>query len=195
VSIRFLNKDSAFERRELFVSKELVKSIYLTYSSTRELNVSIKKTLKAIRKRKKVRKIALGIKIQTNDDDLPLNIKMEKKEHFENFKRFQEIGIRLRRVLPYRQSVISECWFREKTRDDKFKQRLLKGERENIDLLSNESLIYNTLSESYEYLSNLFFSNRMLFKQMIDTLLKTKWLSTNAIDCLLAEGFNKNKKA
>nr|YP_009629183.1 hypothetical protein RF2 [Thuja sutchuenensis]ASN65411.1 hypothetical protein RF2 [Thuja sutchuenensis] len=195
VSIRFLNKHSAFEQRELFVSKELVKSIYLTYSSTRELNVSIKKTLKAILKRKKVRKIALGMKIQTNDDDLPLNIKMEKKEHFENFKRFQEIGIRLRRVLPYRQSVISERWFREKTRDDKFKQRLLKGERENIDLLSNESLIYNTLSESYEYLSNLFFSNRMLFKQMIDTLLKTKWLSTNAIDCLLAEGFNKNKKA
>nr|YP_010165203.1 hypothetical protein RF2 [Chamaecyparis pisifera]QRN72076.1 hypothetical protein RF2 [Chamaecyparis pisifera] len=193
VSIRFLNKHSAFERRELFVPKELVKSIYLTYSSTRELNVSIKKTLKAILKRKKVRKIALGIKIQTNDDDLPVNIKM--LENFETFKRFQEIGIRLRRVLPYRQSVVSERWFREKTRGDKFKQRLLKGERENRDLFSNESLIYNTLSESYEYLSNLFFSNRMLFKQMIDTLLKTKWLSTNAIDCLLAEGLNKNKKA
>nr|AQM38913.1 hypothetical protein RF2 [Calocedrus macrolepis] len=195
VSIRFLNKHSAFERRELFVPKELVKSIYLTYSSTRELNISIKKTLKSLLKRKKVRKIALGIKIQTNEDDLPLNIKMEEKENFENFKRFQEIGIRLRRVLPYPQSVISERWFREKTRDDKFKQRLLKGERENIDLLSNESLIYKTLFESYEYLSNLFFSNRMLFKQMIDTLLKRKWLSTNAIDCLLAEGLNKNKKA
>nr|YP_009117528.1 hypothetical chloroplast RF2 [Hesperocyparis glabra]AJE71071.1 hypothetical chloroplast RF2 [Hesperocyparis glabra] len=195
VSIRFLNKHSSFERRELFLPKELVKSIYLTYSSTRELNISIKKTLKSILKRKKVRKIALGIKIQTNDDDLPLNIKMEEKENFENFKRFQEIGIRLRRVLPYPQSVISERWFREKTRDDKFKQRLLKGERENIDLLSNESLTYKTLSESYEYLSNLFFSNRMLFKQMIDTLLRTKWLSTNAIDCLLAEGLNNNKKA
>nr|AQM38996.1 hypothetical protein RF2 [Chamaecyparis lawsoniana] len=195
VSIRFLNKHPAFERRELLVSKEIVKSIYLTYSKTRELNVSIKKSLKAILKRKRVRKIALGMKIQTNDDDLPLSIKMEEREHFETFKRFQEIGIRLRRVLPYPQSVVSERWFREKTRDDKFKQRLLKGERENIDLLSNESLIYKTLSESYEYLSNLFFSNRMLFKQMIDTLLKTKWLSTNDIDCLLAEGLNKNKKA
>nr|QYB22750.1 hypothetical protein RF2 [Tetraclinis articulata]BBN66993.1 hypothetical protein [Tetraclinis articulata] len=195
VSIRFLNKHFAFERREFFVPKELVKSIYLTYSSTRELNISIKKTLKSILKRKKVRKIALGIKIQISSD-LDLNVKkIEKKENFENFKRFQEIGIRLRRVLPYPQSVISERWFREKTRDDKFKQRLLKGERENIDLLSNESLIYKTLSESYEYLSSLFFSNRMLFKQMIDTLLKTKWLSTNAIDCLLAEGLNKNKKA
>nr|UFA48282.1 hypothetical chloroplast RF2 [Cryptomeria japonica var. sinensis]BAH73414.1 hypothetical chloroplast RF2 [Cryptomeria japonica]UFA48364.1 hypothetical chloroplast RF2 [Cryptomeria japonica var. sinensis]UFA48611.1 hypothetical chloroplast RF2 [Cryptomeria japonica var. sinensis]UFA48694.1 hypothetical chloroplast RF2 [Cryptomeria japonica var. sinensis] len=195
VSIRFLNKHPGFERRELFVTKELVKSIYLTYSSTRDLKFSIKKTLKAILKRKKVRKIALGMKIQTNDDDLPLNIKMEEKENFESFKRFQEIGIRLRRVLPYSQSVISERWFREKTRDDKFKQRLLKGERENRDLLFNESLIYKTLSESHEYLSNLFFSNRMLFKQMIDTLLKTKWLSPNAIDCLLVEGLNKNKKA
>nr|BCB64845.1 hypothetical protein RF2 [Chamaecyparis obtusa var. obtusa]BCB64928.1 hypothetical protein RF2 [Chamaecyparis obtusa var. obtusa]BCB65011.1 hypothetical protein RF2 [Chamaecyparis obtusa var. obtusa]BCB65094.1 hypothetical protein RF2 [Chamaecyparis obtusa var. obtusa]BCB65177.1 hypothetical protein RF2 [Chamaecyparis obtusa var. obtusa] len=195
VSIRFLNKHPAFERRELLVSKEIVKSIYLTYSKTRELNVSIKKSLKAIRKRKRVRKIALEMKIQTNDDDLPLSIKMEEREHFETFKRFQEIGIRLRRVLPYPQSVVSERWFREKTRDDKFKQRLLKGERENRDLLSNESLIYKTLSESHEYLSNLFFSNRMLFKQMIDTLVKTKWLSTNDIDCLLAEGLNKKKKA
>nr|QYB22504.1 hypothetical protein RF2 [Sequoiadendron giganteum]BBN66911.1 hypothetical protein [Sequoiadendron giganteum] len=194
VSIRFFNKHSAFERRELFVPKELVKSIYLTYSSTRELKYSIKKTLKAILKRKKVRKMALETKIKTNDDDLPFNIQMEEKEDFETFKRFQEIGIRLRRVLPYSQSVISERWFREKTRDDKFKQRLLKGERENRDLLSNESLIYKTLSESYEYLSNLFFSNRTLFKQMIDTLLKTKWLSPNTIDCLLAEGLNKNKK-
>nr|YP_009259049.1 Ycf2 [Sequoia sempervirens]ALB37013.1 Ycf2 [Sequoia sempervirens] len=194
VSIRFLNKHSAFERGELFVSKELVKTIYLTYSSTRELKYSIKKKLKAILKRKKVRKIVLETKIKTDDDDLPFNIKMKEKENFETFKRFQEIGIRLRRVLPYSQSVISERWFREKTRDDKFKQRLLKGERENRDLLSNESLIYKTLSESYEYLSNLFFSNRMLFKQMIDTLLKTKWLSPNTIDCLLAEGLNKNKK-
>nr|QYB21931.1 hypothetical protein RF2 [Papuacedrus papuana] len=194
-SIRFLNKHFSFQPTELFVSKELVKSIYLTYSSTRELHFSIKKTLKAIRKRKKVRKIALGIKIQTNDDNLPLNIKMKERENFEDFKRFQEIGIRLRRVVPYSQSVISDCWFREKTRDDKLKQRLLKGERENIDLLSNESLIYNTLFESYEYLSNLFFSNRMLFKQMIDTLLKTKWLSTNTIDCLLAEGLNKKPRS
>ena len=171
-----------------------MKTIYLTYSSTRELKYSIKKKLKAILKRKKVRKIVLETKIKTDDDDLPFNIKMKEKENFETFKRFQEIGIRLRRVLPYSQSVISERWFREKTRDDKFKQRLLKGERENIDLLSNESLIYKTLFESYEYLSNLFFSNRMLFKQMIDTLLKTKWLSPNTIDCLLAEGLNKNKK-
>nr|QYB21438.1 hypothetical protein RF2 [Fitzroya cupressoides] len=193
VSIRFLNKHFSFEQIALFDSKELVKSIYLTYSSTRE-NFSIKKTLKAIRKRKKVRKIALGIKIQTNDDNLPLNIKIKEKDNFEDFKRFQEIGIRLRRVLPYSKSVISERWFREKTRDDKLKQRLLKGERENIDLLSNESLIYKTLFESYEYLSSLFFSNRMLFKQMIDTLLKTKWLSPNAIDCLLAEGLNKKPR-
>nr|QXM16753.1 hypothetical protein RF2 [Libocedrus chevalieri] len=191
VSIRFLNKHLSFEPTELFVSKELVKSIYLTYSSTRELPFSIKKTLKAIRKRKKVRKMALGIKIQTNDDNLSLNSKMKEKESFEDFKRFQEIGIRLRRVLPYYQSLIGESWFREKTRDDKFKKRLLKRERDNIDLLYNESLIYNTLFESYEYLSNLFFSNRILLKQMIDTLLKTKWLSPNAIDCLLAEGFNK----
>jgi hypothetical protein len=56
-----------------------MKSIYLTYCSTRELKFSIKKKLKAILKWKKVRKMVLETKIQTNEDDLPFNIQMEEK--------------------------------------------------------------------------------------------------------------------
>nr|YP_009059784.1 hypothetical protein Ycf2 [Amentotaxus formosana]UPV69862.1 hypothetical protein RF2 [Amentotaxus formosana]BAP47774.1 hypothetical protein Ycf2 [Amentotaxus formosana] len=193
VSIRFKNKHPVFSRGELFVPQELLKRIYLTYSSARVIR-GIKKTIKSIVRKKRVRKIALGIKIRDNNNDLPLNIKIEVKEHIEAFKRFQEIGIRLRRVYPYRPMLIYDRWLREKTRDDKFRQFLIEGERGNIDLLSNECFIYNTLSESYEYLSNLFLTNRMLLKQILNTLLKTKWLSRNDIHCLLAEGLNKNKK-
>nr|YP_010390356.1 hypothetical protein RF2 [Torreya taxifolia]UPV70028.1 hypothetical protein RF2 [Torreya taxifolia] len=192
VSIRFTNKHPAFLRGELFVPQELLKRIYLTYSSARVIR-GIKKTIKSIVRKKRVRKIALGIKIVDNNNDLSPNIKIELKEHFEAFKRFQEIGIRLRRVYPYRPMLMYDRWLREKTRDNKFRQFLIEGERENIDLLSNECFIYNTLSESYEYLSNLFLTNGMLLK-IFKTLLKTKWLSRNDINCLLAEGLNKNNK-
>nr|QYB20770.1 hypothetical protein RF2 [Callitris pyramidalis] len=198
VDICLINKHFSIEPIALFESKELVKNIYLTYSDPREdskLNFRDKEIKwKHFKRRKKVRRIALGIKIQTNDeDDLPLKNQKERMESFQEFKHFEEIGIRLRRVSPHYKTSVSDAWLREKTRDDryKFKDYLKKGERENRDLLSHESLIYKTLFESYEYLANLFFSNSMLFKQMIDTLLKTKWLSATAIDCLLAEGLNK----
>nr|YP_010392510.1 hypothetical protein RF2 [Canarina eminii]YP_010392533.1 hypothetical protein RF2 [Canarina eminii]UPX08119.1 hypothetical protein RF2 [Canarina eminii]UPX08142.1 hypothetical protein RF2 [Canarina eminii] len=41
---------------------------------------------------------------------------------------------------------------------------------------SNESFRSNTLSESYQYLSNLFLSNRTLLAQMQKTLARKKWL-------------------
>ncbi|KAL4194249.1 hypothetical protein AMTRI_Chr05g67680 [Amborella trichopoda] len=42
--------------------------------------------------------------------------------------------------------------------------------------LSNVSFRFNTPSESYRYLSNLFLSNGMLLDQMTKTLLRKRWL-------------------
>ena len=42
--------------------------------------------------------------------------------------------------------------------------------------LSNGSFRSNTLSESYQYLSNLFLSNERLLDQMKKTLLRKRWL-------------------
>ncbi|KAK8971185.1 Protein ycf2 [Platanthera guangdongensis] len=42
--------------------------------------------------------------------------------------------------------------------------------------LSNGSFRSNTLSESYQYLSNLFLSNGTLLDQMTKTLLRKRWL-------------------
>ncbi|RYQ99112.1 hypothetical protein Ahy_B07g086981 [Arachis hypogaea] len=42
--------------------------------------------------------------------------------------------------------------------------------------LSNEFFRSNTLSESYQYLSNMFVSNGMLLDQMTKTLLRKRWL-------------------
>nr|UPV71210.1 hypothetical protein RF2 [Cephalotaxus sinensis]UPV71292.1 hypothetical protein RF2 [Cephalotaxus sinensis] len=197
VSIRFENKQpaTAILREEFFSIQELLRRIYLTYNSERLkpfMFFKKKKLAKYINRRKRLRKIVLGIKPISDSDDNPLNIKIKEHESFETFKRFQEVGIRYRRVHPYRAEKSYERLFSERTRDDKFRQILIDKERENIELLSNECFIYNTLFESYEYLSYFFISNRRLLKHVKNTLLEKKWLSPNDIKSLLAEVLNKN---
>nr|QBK36417.1 hypothetical protein Ycf2 [Pseudotaxus chienii] len=195
VSIRFQNKDVAFLRGELFTPHEIVKRIYVTYALERRSVVKGATiiTLKSIVQRKRIRKIALGIKFEIVEDnsDLPPNMRKKKMEDIETFKRFQEVGVRLRRLFPYPTKVLHDSLLREKTRDDNFRLFLLERERENRDLLYNECFIHNTLSEIYEYLSNIFISNTMLLKQIENRLFQQTWLSTNDITSLVAEGLNK----
>ncbi|KAL8218457.1 hypothetical protein R6Q57_021830 [Mikania cordata] len=68
-------------------------------------------------------------------------------------------------------------WFIKKMKEKHFKllinrQRWLRTNRS----LSNGSLRSNTLSESYQYLSNLFPSNGALLDQMTKALLRKRWL-------------------
>nr|QBK35515.1 hypothetical protein Ycf2 [Taxus floridana] len=199
VSIRFQNKHVAFLRADLFVPRELVKRIYITYALERKevlRDVTII-TIQSISKRKKIRNIALGLKYQIVEDDdndnsdLPPTIKKKKREDFETFKRFQEVGVRLRRVLPYPTKILDDAIFREKTRDDKFRVFLVENERENRELLYNECFIHNTLSEIYEYLANMFISNTMLLKQIENELFKQEWLSPDYINSLVTKGLKK----
>nr|QBK84265.1 Ycf2 [Zantedeschia aethiopica]QBK84284.1 Ycf2 [Zantedeschia aethiopica]QHN55075.1 photosystem I assembly protein Ycf2 [Zantedeschia aethiopica]QHN55094.1 photosystem I assembly protein Ycf2 [Zantedeschia aethiopica]QJF46810.1 photosystem I assembly protein Ycf2 [Zantedeschia aethiopica] len=71
---------------------------------------------------------------------------------------------------------------------------------EKIELLihrypkTNSSLFYrafrsNTISESYQYLSNLFLSNRRLLDQITRTLFRKRWLFPDEIKHLIAERF------
>ncbi|KAI3664480.1 hypothetical protein L1987_88319 [Smallanthus sonchifolius] len=68
-------------------------------------------------------------------------------------------------------------WFIKKTQEKHFellinRQRWLRTNRS----LSNGSFRSNTLSESYQYLSNLFLSNGTLLDQMTKALLRKRWL-------------------
>nr|QBK33137.1 hypothetical protein Ycf2 [Taxus phytonii] len=199
VSIRFQNRSVAFLRAELFVPRELVKRIYITYALERRevlRDVTII-TIKSISRRKKIRNIALGLKYQIVEDDdndnsdLPPTMKKKKVQNFETFKRFQEVGVRFRRVLPYPTKILNDAIFREKTRDDKFRVFLVENERENRELLYNECFIHNTLSEIYEYLANMFISNTMLLKQIENELFKQEWLSPDYINSLVTKGLKK----
>uniref|UniRef100_A0AAT9ZTQ4 Protein Ycf2 n=1 Tax=Phanera cardinalis TaxID=3078825 RepID=A0AAT9ZTQ4_9FABA len=72
---------------------------------------------------------------------------------------------------------ISKRWFIKKTQEKHFellihRQRWLRTNSS----LSNGSFRSNTLSESYQYLSNLFLSNGTLLDKMTKTLLRKRWL-------------------
>nr|AKF01572.1 hypothetical chloroplast RF21 [Geonoma undata subsp. dussiana] len=72
---------------------------------------------------------------------------------------------------------IYKRWFIKNTQEKHFellihRQRWLRTNSS----LSNRSFRSNTLSESYQYLSNLFLSNGTLLDQMTKTLLRKRWL-------------------
>nr|YP_010041334.1 Ycf2 [Alniphyllum fortunei]YP_010041356.1 Ycf2 [Alniphyllum fortunei]QPA36112.1 Ycf2 [Alniphyllum fortunei]QPA36134.1 Ycf2 [Alniphyllum fortunei]WIL98331.1 Ycf2 [Alniphyllum fortunei]WIL98351.1 Ycf2 [Alniphyllum fortunei] len=76
---------------------------------------------------------------------------------------------------PFKYMNIS--WFFKNTKE-KHCEFLINRQRwlRTNSLLSNGSFRSNTLSESYQYLSNLFLSNGRLLDQMTKTLLRKRWL-------------------
>nr|YP_010334742.1 Ycf2 protein [Dasispermum suffruticosum]UNH91658.1 Ycf2 protein [Dasispermum suffruticosum] len=77
---------------------------------------------------------------------------------------------------------IYKRWFIKKTQEKQF-ESLINRQRWFITTssLSNGSFRSNTLSESYQYLSNLFLSNGTLLDQMTKTLLRKRWLFPDEI--------------
>nr|UBD07900.1 hypothetical chloroplast RF21 [Primula sikkimensis]UBD07917.1 hypothetical chloroplast RF21 [Primula sikkimensis]USN91598.1 Ycf2 protein [Primula sikkimensis]USN91616.1 Ycf2 protein [Primula sikkimensis] len=72
---------------------------------------------------------------------------------------------------------IYKGWFIKNTQEKPF-ELLINRQRwlRNHSSLSNGSFRSNTLSESYQYLSNLFLSNGRLLDQMTTTLLRKRWI-------------------
>nr|USW64892.1 hypothetical protein RF2 [Schima superba]USW64911.1 hypothetical protein RF2 [Schima superba]USW65066.1 hypothetical protein RF2 [Schima superba]USW65085.1 hypothetical protein RF2 [Schima superba]USW65240.1 hypothetical protein RF2 [Schima superba] len=72
---------------------------------------------------------------------------------------------------------IYKGWFIKNTQEKHF-ELLINRQRwlRTNSSLSNGSFRSNTLSESYQYLSNLFLSNGRLLDQMTKTLLRKRWL-------------------
>nr|YP_009573349.1 Ycf2 [Calotropis gigantea]YP_009573369.1 Ycf2 [Calotropis gigantea]QBM31314.1 Ycf2 [Calotropis gigantea]QBM31330.1 Ycf2 [Calotropis gigantea] len=73
--------------------------------------------------------------------------------------------------------VLTKRWSSKNTQDKNF-ELLINRQRwlRTNSSLSNESFRSNTLSESYQYLSNLFLSNGTLLDQMTKTLVRKRWL-------------------
>nr|ULF03459.1 Ycf2 protein [Cathaya argyrophylla]ULF47463.1 Ycf2 protein [Cathaya argyrophylla]ULF47559.1 Ycf2 protein [Cathaya argyrophylla] len=181
---QFKEQHLVFSSQEFFVNEELLKRLYITYGSMRRTAKSAffpKKRLQGVFRR-------YNSKSMTNSG-LVMNswkqLSFVEKEHIEDFKRIQAIGIRLERMQPYCPIFSYQRWLIENPGEkvDRF-ESLIHRQRwiGTNSLLYNESFLYNTLFESYQYLSNLFLSNRMLLDQMTKTLLEKKWLLPNEIE-------------
>nr|YP_009988060.1 hypothetical protein RF2 [Medicago edgeworthii]QNM38298.1 hypothetical protein RF2 [Medicago edgeworthii] len=72
---------------------------------------------------------------------------------------------------------LNKRWFRKNMPEQNF-ELLIDRQRQfrTNSSLSNGLFRSNTLSESYQYLSNLFLSNRTLLAQITKTLLRKRWL-------------------
>nr|QXO04937.1 Ycf2 [Macodes sanderiana]QXO04954.1 Ycf2 [Macodes sanderiana] len=81
---------------------------------------------------------------------------------------------------------IYKRWFIKNTQEKHF-ELLIHRQRwfRTNSSLSNGSFRSNTLSESYQYLSNLFLSNGTLLDQMTKTLLRKRWLFPDEIKHLI----------
>nr|WDA92203.1 Ycf2 protein [Corydalis incisa]WDA92230.1 Ycf2 protein [Corydalis incisa] len=81
---------------------------------------------------------------------------------------------------------LSESWFIKNTQEKNFELLIHRQrcQRTNSSL-SNGSFRSNTLSESYQYLSNLFLSNGTLVDQMTKTLLRKRWLFPDEMNHLI----------
>nr|YP_010426286.1 hypothetical protein RF2 [Thottea sumatrana]YP_010426303.1 hypothetical protein RF2 [Thottea sumatrana]USL48281.1 hypothetical protein RF2 [Thottea sumatrana]USL48298.1 hypothetical protein RF2 [Thottea sumatrana] len=79
---------------------------------------------------------------------------------------------------------IYKRWFIKNTEEFELLIHRQRWLRTNSSL-SNGSFRSNTLSESYQYLSNLFLSNRTLLDQMTKALLRKRWLFPDEMKWLL----------
>nr|AET47076.1 hypothetical chloroplast protein [Pinus nigra] len=182
-SFLFQEQRPVFSRREFFANEELLKRLYITYGARRLIaqpDFFPKKSIQSFFRRYDSKSTINSVLVMNWWKPLSL-----RHRHIEHFKRIQAIGIQLERMQPYFPIYSYNRWLTENSRErvDRFqslihRQRWLGTNR----LLSNESFLYNTLFESYQYLSNLFLSNRMLLDQITKTLLENKWLFPNEIE-------------
>nr|YP_010475870.1 hypothetical protein RF2 [Corydalis pseudoadoxa]YP_010475898.1 hypothetical protein RF2 [Corydalis pseudoadoxa]UVH70157.1 hypothetical protein RF2 [Corydalis pseudoadoxa]UVH70185.1 hypothetical protein RF2 [Corydalis pseudoadoxa] len=98
----------------------------------------------------------------------------------------QEMAKELLTSLTSAPKSLSQNWFSKNTQENNFELLIHRQrcQRTNSSL-SNGSFRSNTLSESYQYLSNLFLSNGTLVDQMTKTLLRKGWLFPDEMNHLI----------
>nr|YP_009379961.1 hypothetical protein [Dacrycarpus imbricatus]QHX99680.1 conserved hypothetical protein Ycf2 [Dacrycarpus imbricatus]BAX56489.1 hypothetical protein [Dacrycarpus imbricatus] len=173
-----------FSQREFWVTKEMVKSIYLTYVPRRK---------EAVQNRFR-KTVVFGVfresKILTMgdwnlEDILP-------KDHMMSFQRIQAFCLQWRHSSPYSPTYAYGRWLIEfAAMIDRSEFPVDRQREPHRSLL--DSFIYNFLLESYQYLLNMFLSKKRILNQIIKTLLNNHILFSNEIVDLIAEEENRNK--
>nr|QYB21689.1 hypothetical protein RF2 [Lagarostrobos franklinii]BBF90866.1 hypothetical protein [Lagarostrobos franklinii] len=185
VSILFQEKRLNFPRRELYLNGQKLKRIYMAYSPIRKQAIKNPFRNRYVFGFYRESKI-MYMKEWNLKDIMP-------EDHMVSFQRIQAFGAGWKRILPYNPTYTYSRWLAEfSPMFDRFELLVDQHQSETTRCFS-ECFIANFLSESYQYLINMFLSKRMILNQMINTLLKKKILFSNEIVHLIAEEINRNK--
>nr|BDW36627.1 Component of 2-MD heteromeric AAA-ATPase complex [Streblotrichum convolutum] len=174
--LSFQDNNFVFSRRKLFIDEEMLRRLYVTYGARREREKS--------RSSQKIKQFFLRRGYGRDSiNDFSINwwnqLPFIEKNNIETFKRIEGIGVQLKRPQVFTPVYLYQRWLIENPRENLARFSFLNNQQRWLkvnNLLLNDSFIYNTLLEIYQYLLNFFISHQILLNQMTKLLLKNKWL-------------------
>nr|BDZ75635.1 Component of 2-MD heteromeric AAA-ATPase complex [Timmiella anomala] len=176
------NHHFIFSRQNLFIDEEMLRRLYVTYGARREREKS--------RSSQKIKQFFLRRGYGRDSiNDFSINwwnqLPFIEKNNIETFKRIEGIGVQLKRPQVFTPVYLYQRWLIENPRENLTRFELLHNQQRWLkvnNLLLNDSFIYNTLLEIYQYLLKFFISHQILLDEMTKILLKNKWLFHNEIE-------------
>nr|QWW93024.1 hypothetical chloroplast RF21 [Cyathodium smaragdinum] len=183
-------RHSVFSYRDFFVDEEMLRRLYVTYGARRERERSRSsnkiKQFFNYRGYKKDLISKLSIRWWNR---LPSN----EKQNINLLKHIEHIGIQLKRPQIFTPVYSYQRWSIENSPEKFFRFELLIHKKKWLKLnglLSNDSSVYTTLLEIYQYLIRFFLINQKLLKQMTKFLSKKGWLFENEIEKIIYQTKN-----
>nr|QWW92618.1 hypothetical protein [Schistidium sp. 49138] len=178
----FQNHHFIFSRQNLFIDAEMLRRLYVTYGARREREKS--------RSSQKIKQFFLRRGYGRDSiNDFSINwwnqLSFIEKNNVETFKRIEGIGVQLKRPQVFTPVYLYQRWLIENPRENLTRFELLNNQQRSLKLnklLFNDSFVYNTLLEIYQYLLNFFILHQVLLNEMTKILLKKKWLFHNEIE-------------
>lgn len=178
----YQNHNFIFSRQDLFIDGEMLRRLYVTYGARREREKS--------RSSQKIKQFFLRRGYGRDSiNNFSINwwnqLPFIEKNNIETFKRIEGIGVQLKRPQVFTPVYLYQRWLIENPQKILTRFELLNNQQKWLKtnkLLLNDSLIYNTLLEIYQYLLQFFILHQVLLNEMTNVLLKNKWLFQNEIE-------------
>nr|UGN11277.1 hypothetical chloroplast RF21 [Pterobryopsis orientalis] len=178
----FRNHHFIFSRQNLFIDEEMLRRLYVTYGARREREKS--------RSSQKIKQFFLHRGYGRDSiNDFSINwwnqLPFIEKNNVETFKRIEGIGVQLKRPQVFTPVYLYQRWLIENPLKNMSRFELLNNQQRWLkinNLLFNDSFIYYTLLEIYQYLLKFFILHQILLNEMTKVLFRNKWLFQNEIE-------------
>lgn len=178
----FQNHHFVFSRQNLFIDEEMLRRLYVTYGARREREKS--------RSSQKIKQFFLRRGYGRDSiNNFSINwwnqLPFIEKNNVETFKRIEGIGVQLKRPQVFTPVYLYQRWLIENPLQNMTRFELLNNKEKWLkvnNLLFQDSFIYYTLLEIYQYLLNFFILHQVSLNEMTKILLSKKWLFQNEIE-------------